>query len=132
MMGLQPDLIPLGLDGGPDANTKDQQVEDDGGQQSRDIQTHVETSAAALTEPVSIASRGQSQEEKDRLVDLKQKKWREGYRTVQDELRCTVCTYVEKNLKPCRENNERPFHSELQCYTIFPGIIEIILIMYVT
>lgn len=45
-MGLQPDLIPLGPDGSPDANPEDEQVEDDGGHQPWDVQSHLQTSAA--------------------------------------------------------------------------------------
>lgn len=44
---LRPASILLGLDGGPDADTEDQQVEDDGGHQTRDVQSHVDAPAAA-------------------------------------------------------------------------------------
>lgn len=56
MMGLHPDLIPLGLDGSPDANTKDEQVKDNCGQQSWDIESHIEAlTATAQTEQRSTA-----------------------------------------------------------------------------
>lgn len=48
-MGLHPYLISFGFDRSPDANTKDQQVEDDGGHQSWDVQSHVEVLAGAAT-----------------------------------------------------------------------------------
>lgn len=44
---LRPVLVPSGLDGGPDADAEHQQVEQQGGQQTRDVESHVASEAAA-------------------------------------------------------------------------------------
>lgn len=72
MVGPHPVFIPLGLDGGPDADAEHQQVEQEGGRQSRDVESHVGLPAAAAVQAertqCSAACRLQANP-KNRLVE---------------------------------------------------------------
>ncbi len=52
MVCLSPVFIPFGFNGGPDADSEHQQVEYDGGYQSRDVESHADGPGAAQTHRV--------------------------------------------------------------------------------